>query len=149
MKVKIGLHDVSSTNRLMDTVKVAIAYKDVMDTFIVSRPTGAAAQYGVPEASKKLYKEGIRFILLPDINDYQEIFKEKTIQITTIHGENVFNNNIEVPDYSLILISGNDNGFSKNELLNNALLMRIPKVKRELPSESTLGIIMYILSKKE
>jgi SpoU rRNA methylase family enzyme len=140
MAWKVALHDVSSTNRLMETIKVVLAYSKYIDTFIVSKPSGSAAQYGVPEAGKKLYKAGIKFIVLPDISDYNIIKTETILQVSQNCKEEL-EKKIKT-DSPLILLSGNENGFMKNELLNNARCIKIPSAERELPPEASLAVII-------
>ncbi len=142
-KITIALHDVASTNRLTDFIKTAIAYKDFVGGVVISRATGAAAQYGLAEASKNLYKMGIPLLILPDIQDIMELWKNKRIlQLTNTYGEEEFNPS-QVTDNTLIIFSGNDNGFSKKELIDVAIKAKIPQIEKELPASGELAIILH------
>ncbi len=62
----------SSPQRLNDLARIAIAY-DFVKSFIVIKPTGMAAQVGLAEVNKLLYKHGKAFIVLSSIEDLYEI----------------------------------------------------------------------------
>lgn len=149
MKLIIVIHDVSSTNRLSETVRVIQSFKDKVEAVILTRVTGAAAQYGLAEASKTLYKNNISTIILPDLKDLEELFNiENALQITNSYGERSYEPDM-IKDRAIIILSGSDTGFSKTELLEKTLKTKIPGTEQELPPEAVLGIIFYSLRNKK
>ncbi|MGB9726266.1 MAG: RecB-family nuclease [Fervidicoccaceae archaeon] len=153
MKVVIGLHDVSSTSRLTDFLRTLFAFDIRVDLVVLSRVTGAAAQYGLPEASKLLFKRGVSFLILQDIGDYREIFSNyKIIQYSASKGRPISKMR-EIgmePEREnvLLLFSGSDAGFTSGEIIEGAVAIRLPEAPRELPPESALSLVLHMLSEK-
>jgi len=65
------LHNVSSPQRVVEVARAA--YGLGYDTFVVSKPMGAAAQSGVPEAQRVALREGKTLIVLPSIEAAAEL----------------------------------------------------------------------------
>ncbi len=145
MKFIVAIHDVSSGHRLTEITKVILAYRKYVKMVVISRATGAAAQYGLAEASKTFYKAGIKLLILPDIEDYNELFKgNKILQFTRIHGREYGSiRDLAITEDTVLLISGNDNGFSKNELLENTEKIYPRGTEKQLPPETLLGVILH------
>ncbi len=144
----IVLHDTSSSNRLMSFIRTALAYRDKIDLIVLSRMTGGAAQYGVPDACKLLYKEGVNLLVLQDLDDVLELFPNgKVYQFTmkqskplsTIKNENIHSG-------ALLLFSGSETGFAENELLTNAEKIYPDGAMKELPPEACLASFMFFVS---
>ncbi len=151
MKISVVLHDVSSNNRLMDFVKEVLAYKKHINMVVISRPTGGAAQYGVPEASKLLFKYDIKFAIIPDITDLHELFGEgfTTIQFTKNYGKEFKDlDDLKIDKNILLIFSGSETGFSKNELLENSIRVYPYGIERELSPNSYFSIFMHLISSK-
>lgn len=74
MKPKIHLvaFAPSSPQRLIDLAKTAYSFEFV-DSFIVIKPTGLAAQSGIPEVFKLAYKCGKPFSVLASLRELKEI----------------------------------------------------------------------------
>lgn len=67
------LHNVNSPQRVIELARAA--YGLGFHAFVVTKPTGAAAQVGVPEAQKVALREGRSLLVLPDLEDAAEILK--------------------------------------------------------------------------
>lgn len=154
MKIAIGLHDVSSTSRLTDFLRTLFAFDLELDLVVFSRVTGAAAQYGLPEASKLLFKKGISFLVLQDINEYREVLGDyKIVQYSVSKGRPIssFDElNISLDSEKILfLFSGNDAGFSQAEIAEGAVAIKLQGVSKELPPESALSLVLYMLYEKK
>jgi len=146
------LHDTSSSNRVVNFTKIACSYKDYVKLIIFSRVTGGAAQYGIPDSFKIGYKEGVNIIVLQDIEDAVELFKETPkIQFTRRYGvefkslKDDILNNISSNEV-MLMFSGSDVGFSENEVLKDAVKIYPKGIARELPPESYLSIFMHLVA---
>jgi len=151
MKISVVIHDVSSNNRLMDFVKEVLAYKKYINMVIISRPTGGAAQYGVPEASKLLFKHDIKFAIIPDLTDLHELFSEEfsIIQFTKNYGKEFKDlDDLKIDNNILLIFSGSETGFSKNELLENSVRIYPYGIERELSPNSYFSIFMHLISSR-
>jgi|UniRef100_A0A7J3SKK9 SpoU rRNA methylase family enzyme len=151
MKIAIALHDVSSTSRLADFVRTLLAFDLNIDMVVFSRVSGAAAQYGLAEASKTLFKKGIRFLILQDIEDYHDVFGGyKVIQYSASYGKPISSSSdlgLSDEDKVILMFSGSDVGFSSKEMIEGSIAIRSSGAPRELPPESALGIVLNLLSK--
>ena len=77
VKVVPLLHNVSSPQRVVEVARAA--YSLGYDIFAVSKPTGAAAQSGVPEAQRIALKEGKTLVVLPSVESAAELLGAGTI----------------------------------------------------------------------
>jgi len=62
----------SSPHRLMDMAKLAFSMS-MVKAFVAIKPTGIAAQTGVPEVFRLAYKLDKRFLVFPRIQDVKEL----------------------------------------------------------------------------
>lgn len=78
----IDLHAPASPYLVVEFIKVVSSFIHRESiTPVITRPTGLAAQSGVPEAWRIAYKNNIPMIVLPDIKDVIEIYKPDEIVI--------------------------------------------------------------------
>uniref|UniRef100_A0A7J3ZIG0 Exonuclease n=1 Tax=Fervidicoccus fontis TaxID=683846 RepID=A0A7J3ZIG0_9CREN len=148
-KVSLLLHDVSSGNTLLNFVRTALAYKDYIELLVISRASGGAAQYGLAEASKMLYKEDVKLLVLPDIFDVTELFPQKKLVVFSRRHGSPFKSlgDIRLEDRSVILcFSGSETGFSKNELIESSVVVYPHGIRKELAPEAYLSIIMHLIA---
>lgn len=149
-KLVLVLHDVSSGSTLQSFVKTAVAYKDYVEVVVVSRASGAAAQFGVAEASKALYKEGLGLLVLPDLSDVFELLPgRKVVAFSRRFGSPVKEaRELGISNGALALFSGSETGFSKSEIeaLANALVVYPRGASKELPPESYLSVLMHMVA---
>ena len=145
MKKILVLHDIASVQRLNDMAKIAFGLEDYV--FVVTKPSAAAAQIGIPELYKTAYKKGKAVIVLPDINDAIELFKPLTI-ITISHqyGEPFNPSKIKLEEPLMIVVGGTDTGLAKKEaFLGNPVK---PPIGGDLGPVASTAIILYILEKE-
>ncbi|NPA24151.1 MAG: hypothetical protein GXO23_07645 [Crenarchaeota archaeon] len=79
------LHNVTSVHRVLEFVRLCISFN--CTTIIITRPTGAAAQQGLPEAFKIALKEGANIIVLSELRDIQETMNIDKIYLLTSEEE--------------------------------------------------------------
>lgn len=146
----VVLHDVGSQSKINDFVRVALAFRESIEAIVISRPSGAGAMYGVPEASKALYKESLPLIVIPDLPDLRELFPErKKILVSPGRGREISClREIGEPEGLILVFSGNETGFSKKDLETADEVVTLRRVRRELPSDSMLAILMYLIERE-
>ena len=76
-----ALHNVFSVEIVKQFAK--ICYGLGFKTVVVSKPSGAAAQAGVPEAQKLALKKGRVLVVLSELEDVIEIFKPSLLLFVT------------------------------------------------------------------
>ncbi len=149
MKYILLLHDTSSSNRVVNFTRIACSYKEYVKLIVFSRVTGGAAQYGIPDSFKIGYREGVNIIVLQDLEDAIELFKNTPkIQFTKRFGEE-FRSLSEAlsgikTNEVMLLFSGSDVGFAENEVLKDAIKIYPKGINKELPPESYLSIFMHL-----
>jgi len=145
----VGIHGIFSVQRLVDFVKTAIALG--CSTIVVSKAVGAAAQNGVPEAQKVVFKSGRNMLVVADLVDIKELLDpDKLILITTEKREDIpevaFEEIVSIlrENKNIILVyPGSDTGFTRGELeLGEAY--RIPLVEgAQLSPVAALAISIF------
>lgn len=75
------IHNVFSVEIVKQFAK--ICYGLGFKTVVVSKPSGAAAQAGVPEAQKLALKKGKALVVLSELEDVLEIFKPSLLIFVT------------------------------------------------------------------
>ncbi|MCE4598756.1 MAG: RecB-family nuclease [Desulfurococcales archaeon] len=110
------LHNVSSVQRLADMAKLVYAFG--IDTLVVSKAYGGAAQSGIPEAYRIALKHDKRLIVLPDLNDVVDLLKPDDILIITYSHARERIDPINPPVYNgriTIIFNGSEPDFSASE----------------------------------
>ncbi len=119
--VFVVLHNVHSVSKVVDTAQVV--YGMGFPTFIVSKPEGAAAQSGVPDANKLALKMNGRFIVLPDLSDAIELLG--VARPLMLVSPMLTKNRVNLHDLSrqvtngervMITLSGSTSSFSRREM---------------------------------
>ena len=114
MKVFIVAHAPTSVQRLEDLAKLAFGFGEPVEGLVVTKPSGAAAQIGVPEVSKLAYKLDKPFFVFPDIDDALELLKpQRVYTVSRDYGERV--EKLEVEGVTLIIVGASEPGLSKLE----------------------------------
>jgi len=143
MELLIVLHNVSSTQRIIDFAK--LVFNMNINYFIVTKVGGVGAQAGIPEVSKIAYKNNKPFIVLPDLKDAIELFKPESVFIFTQAAEKTFNKDlIRDKNRVMFVFSGNEVGFNKLEL-NLGEPVKIEGLNNEISSVALAGIVAYCI----
>ncbi|MCC6052472.1 MAG: RecB-family nuclease [Fervidicoccaceae archaeon] len=149
-KLIVVLHDASSQARINNFIKVILAFTDKVSLVVISKPSGAGAMYGVPEASKLLYKESMPLIVVPDLKDLREVFPNKKLVLVALDEEKSRRirtlSELGDPSDKLLVFPGSDGGFSKKELLEADDIVYPLGLKREVPAEALLAVLLSSLS---
>ncbi|MCD6324234.1 MAG: hypothetical protein J7L55_03910 [Desulfurococcales archaeon] len=122
IEVYVGINNVSSPQRLVDAVKTILAFEAGGDLeikgVVVTKASGMAAQAGVPDASRLMYREGKPLILLPTLKDAVELLKPDMTLLNEQVKDSAAVCELEVPPNSRVLyvVSGHEDGFLKQEL---------------------------------
>lgn len=139
-----ALYGTSSIQRLVDFVKIACSFEGIVP--VVLKPIGAAAQIGVPEAYRHVYRVGRPLIVLLDINDLHEALGVREVYYVDSKGAKKSVKEIGSVDNIAIVVSGGEGEPSKKEL-ERASVVQFEEVPPDLPPLATISIILYLLSR--
>ncbi len=114
MDLVLVVHNVGSVQRLVDSARAAFAFDDVK-MLVVTRPYGAAAQAGVPEAQKMAFKRNRGFMVLPELSDAVELLKpDRIYTVSWEHGRRV--KTLEPGSgVTMVVVGATDPGLTKQE----------------------------------
>ncbi|OYT60470.1 MAG: exonuclease [Desulfurococcales archaeon ex4484_217_1] len=81
----IMVHNISSAQRLIEIAKLIFNYTTQLEvqTLILSKVTGSAAQSGIPEVSKLAYKHNRSVLIVNEIKEAVELIKPEKVFIVT------------------------------------------------------------------
>ncbi len=150
MKYKniIVFHEVSSVQRLQDMAKLAYGFANET-ILVVTKPSGAAAQIGIPEIGRLAYRNNKPLIVLPDIKDAIELLKPKIVlTISDKYGEPLSIDKIaeilsNSNDTVMIIASGTETGLSKEEAYLGKPIK--PPTQGDIGPIASTAILLYIL----
>ncbi len=145
----VVLNNVSSPQRLLDTVKVVLSAKQPeVKALVITKASGMAAQAGVPDASRMTYKQGKPLIVLPALKDAIELLKPEDILIyAAVEGAEDLNNTSIQGKRIMIVVDGSDNGPSRTDLALGKTVS-INEFSRQLPPAAAAAILMRELNKR-
>jgi SpoU rRNA methylase family enzyme len=115
----VCVNNISSPQRLIDTAKVMLSYTgEELKALVVTKASGLAAQAGLSEASRMLYRVGKPLIILPSLKDALELLKPDR---TFIYWPGEMNNylgslTISGSERVMLVFSGQDDGPSRSEI---------------------------------
>jgi len=90
------LHNTLSNQRVIDFVSTSISLG--VNTIILTKVGGTAAQIGIPEAFKQAIKNNAKLIVLPDINDIKSVFEKA--QLYFLSKKSMLKKNLMLMNYS-------------------------------------------------
>jgi len=148
LEILINVHNITSTQRLIEISKLALSSR-LVKNLIFTKVGGTAAQSGVPEIFRFAYKLGKSVIILPDLRDSIELLKPDKIILLTSKGNNILTKE-EVKKYDsnfkvLIVIPGNEVGFTKVEESLGETYKISDELSIELSPIATLGILLHCI----
>ncbi len=136
------LHNVTSTQRLIDTARIAFD-NDAM--FVVTKPGGTAAQAGIPEVSKLAYRMGKPFLVLPELKDAIELLSPEKVFLISNSGRKLTGDDLK--GKVMVVLPGTESGFTKFELtLGEQVSVTDGKVSENNPVVSA-SLLFYCLRK--
>ncbi len=139
-RIIFGIYNVASVQRLLDFIKTVYAFG--IGTPAIIKPSGAAAQVGVPEAHRFSYKYDKPLIVLPELTDLKEVLGIDKIYFLSKHGEEINIRNISLDEDMAIIIQGSDGEFTKAELQYGKPL-KITNLPHDLPSHIKIAVLLY------
>ncbi len=143
------LHNVSSVQRVVDMAR--LVYGLGLDTLVITKAYGGAAQSGVPEAMRLALKSNAKLIVLPELKDALDLLSPDTfIAVTRSYAEERINpvNPPVTGSKVLIVFSGGDPEFTPQEIAG-AKRVYIDGVEAKLGPIAEAALILYHLAKQE
>lgn len=140
------VHSVSSVQRVVDMARLTFALG--MDTLVVTKAYGGAAQSGVPEAMRLALKLGKSFIVLPDLGDAVELLKpDQILAVTPSNPEIVISPGsvLGVSGRVMVVFGGGEPEFAPGEIAG-AKRVYIAGVRGKLGPVAEAAIILYSLA---
>ena len=119
-KLAVILHGAHGVEVVKQFAKLAYGFESGL--FVLSKPTSAAAQIAVPEVSKLAFKQGKRFLVVPDIDDVLELLAPSVSLFFVEGGKGEAFNEEEVVaalkagQVVSLFFSASEPGFSSKEL---------------------------------
>ena len=140
------LHNVYSVQKVLDFVKLCIT-SDIITLIVMSKVGGAAAQSGIPEAYKLIFKEGKNLLILNDVSDVVELLHTDKVYFITCSKDyeatlNDLVNDIVNGKKVIAVFNGSDVEFSRQEL-KYGLKTIIPEYNKPISSISQATIVLY------
>ena len=113
----------------------------------MSKVGGAAAQSGIPEAYKLIFKEGKNLLILNDVSDVVELLHTDKVYFITCSKDyeatlNDLVNDIVNGKKVIAVFNGSDVEFSRQEL-KYGLKTIIPEYNKPISSISQATIVLY------
>ncbi len=139
------LHDVSSAQRLLDMARTV--YGLGFRVMVATKVYGAAAQNGVPEATRLALRLGRSFVTLPELRDAVELFTPDTILVVSSeYGEKMDPASIAglAQGKTMIVFGGSDPGIGKHEIAVGKPVY-IAGVRGRLSPVAEAALILYQL----
>lgn len=141
-------HSCLSHQKVIDFILTCISFK--IDTIILTKVGGAAAQIGIPEAFKYAVKSNIKLLIFPDLQDLKNIFHNSTFYfIVDKKFSNEKLNVNEIKDLAVsgttvfLVFSGMEPGFLKKELeLGKAVHINL---NNNIPPVALTAITLYLV----
>jgi SpoU rRNA methylase family enzyme len=144
MKIIPVIHNVSSVQRVVDMAR--LVYSLGLDELVVSKAYGAAAQHGIPEASRLALKLGKTLVVLPDLKDAIELLRPDEVLIISF--EHAKERTLDFSDLKsnvlAVVFSGSEPDFSPEEIRLGKTIY-IPGATGRLGPIAEAGIVLYAL----
>ena len=144
--LNVVLYNVHSSQKIKGFAQLLIGFD--LNTIIIARALGSAAQDGVPEANKLAIKNNKNLLYLKDLPDVIEVIKPSKIYVFAPkpYGKNEFKPDeilqaLKNNEKILLIFGGSAPGLSKRELD-----MGIPthvNTPRDVGTSGTLAIVLY------
>ncbi|AEB96129.1 MAG: RecB-family nuclease [Metallosphaera sp.] len=112
MEIVVGLHNVTSSQRLLDFAKLAFSLN--IKKLLITKVGGTAAQAGIPDVGRLALKYNKSLIILPDLKDAVELFSPSKIYLFSPYAEKEIEPG-SIQENSILIFPGIENGFTKIE----------------------------------
>ena len=121
----VAIYNVSSPQRLVDVARLVYG-SNVVDMLVVVKPTGMAAQVGLPEVSKLAYRKSKKLLVLTSVQELQEVLPGRRL-VFIVHGVSGvgYLEDAELRGDEVFVVHGGDGTFTRSELaLGEAFTLR-------------------------
>lgn len=149
LEIIVVVNNVSSPQRLVDFAKLVYGLSNLRSNLVFTRVSGMAAQTGVPEVSKYLYRLGKPLLVLPSPQDVVDLLKPDKILVLakTEISRDINEVANELRGRVALLVNGSDSPPSKTELsLGDHVTVK--ELDPSSPPQAVLAIVLYVLMKK-
>ena len=122
VEIFIDIHNISSPQRLKDIARIVFSSGDLVKALVVTKPTGLAAQAGLPEVMVQAYKLSRTVLVFPSLSDAMELIQPDTLYLVA---RSTQENYLELQEFMteirnkkrvLIAVHGEDANFSREDL---------------------------------
>jgi len=150
VEIFIGIHNISSPQRLKDIAKIVFGSGDLVKALVVTKPTGLAAQAGLPEVMVQAYRLSRTVLVFPSLMDAMELLRPDTLYlIARSPQENYlelqgFINEIKNKNRILVMVHGEDANFSKEDLARGRPIF-IEGFSLPIGPVAEVAILMYVI----
>ncbi|MGC8974963.1 MAG: RecB-family nuclease [Thermoprotei archaeon] len=149
LELIVVVNNVSSPQRLLDFAKLVYGLSNLRSSLVFTRVSGMAAQSGVPEVSKYLYKLGKPLLILPSPQDVIDLLKPNKILVLAKTDISRDINEVanELEGRVALLVNGSESPPPKTELsLGDHVAVK--ELDPSSPPQAVLAIVLYVLMKK-
>ncbi len=149
LELIVVVSNVSSPQRLIDFAKLVYGLSNLRSSLVFTRVSGMAAQTGVPEVSKYLYRLGKPLLILPSPNDVIDLLRPDKVLVIA---KTEISRDIEEVVSDLrgrvaLIINGSDTPPPKTELsLGDHVMVR--ELDPSSPPQAVLAVMLYVITKK-
>ena len=141
----VVLYNIHSSQKVREIAQLLVGFD--LDTIIIARALGSAAQDGVPDANKFVVKNNKNLLYLRDLPDVIDIIKPSKIYVFAPkpYGKNEFDAEEIVQGLKnekiLLIFGGSAPGLSKRELdMGIPTFLNTP---RDVGTTGTIAIVLY------
>jgi|YelNatPaOPRAMG01_1025707.scaffolds.fasta_scaffold08133_5 SpoU rRNA methylase family enzyme len=152
-RIIIVLHNVHNIYKIVEMAKLCDIFD--VDLFVISRAIGSAAQQGISEASKLIFKRSKMLLIVNDLKEAIDLIKPLKVYLLSVkpHAQNPLNigdllKKLDQEDI-MIVFPGLDSGFSRNELALGEPVFLEFLVNKDPGSIAAAAIILYEIKKSK
>ncbi|MEM1547241.1 MAG: RecB-family nuclease [Candidatus Methanomethylicia archaeon] len=151
-KIIIALHNVHSVYKIVEIAKLCDVFN--VDLLVISRAVGSAAQQGISEASKLIFKSNKILLVVNDLKEAIDLIKPFKVYLLSAkpyaQAPLDINNLLKELNQEdiMIVLPGTDLGFSRNELaLGEPVFLKF-LINKDPGPIATAAIILYEIKKE-
>jgi len=149
LELVVVVNNVSSPQRLIDFAKMVYGLINLKSSLVFTRVSGMAAQTGVPEVSKYLFRLGKPLLILPTPQDVIDLLKPDRVLVLakTEVSKDIEEVASDLKGKVALVVNGGDTPPSKTELSLGDHVM-VGELDPSTPPQATLAIALYVIAKK-
>ncbi len=146
-------NNVGSAGKVESFVEVALGF-NVVDLIVISRAYGAAAQAGIPAASKRVFREGGKLLIVSDLKEAIELLKPDKVYVLEPKDRggseemNYDELSKEILEKKVMIVIGGES--PGNPLREQEMASKVVWVgsEKNIGPHASLGILLYEISKR-